>query len=69
MDDLPVDSVYDMMQIVKHNSISGCKLASTKIVYTPHFNLKKSSTMKSVTVTFQDTMLYPSSSHADVVQS
>jgi hypothetical protein len=41
MDDLPVKSVYGMMQIVKQNSISGCKLASTKIVYTPHSNLKK----------------------------
>jgi hypothetical protein len=57
MDDLPVDSVYDMMQIVKHNSISGCKLASTKIVYTPHSNLKKTSTMESGTVTFHDTKL------------
>ena len=41
IDDLPVDSVYDMMQLCKNNSISGCKLASCKMVYTPHSNLKK----------------------------
>lgn len=57
IDDLPVDSVYDMMQIVKHNSISGCKLASTKIVYTAHSNLKKTFQMESGTVTFHDTKL------------
>jgi hypothetical protein len=54
IDDLPVDSIYDMCQIVKHNSISGCKLASTKIVYTPHNNLKKTFQMDSGTVTFHD---------------
>lgn len=57
IDDLPVDSVYDMMQIVKHNSISGCKLASTRIVYTPHSNLKKTFEMESGTVTYHDTKL------------
>jgi len=57
IDDLPVDSVYDMMQIVKHNSISGCKLASTKIVYTPWSNLKKTFEMDSGTVTYHDTKL------------
>lgn len=57
IDDLPVDSVYDMMQIVKHNSISGCKLASTRIVYTPHSNLKKTFEMDSGTVTYHDSKL------------
>lgn len=57
IDDLPENSVYDMMQIVKHNSISGCKLASTKIVYTPHSNLKKTFEMESGTVTYHDTKL------------
>ena len=57
IDDLPVDSVYDMMQIVKNNSISGCKLASTRIVYTPHSNLKKTFDMESGTVTFHDMKL------------
>jgi hypothetical protein len=54
IDDLPTDSVSDMMQIVKHNSISGCKLASTKIVYTPASNLKKTFQMDSGTVTYHD---------------
>jgi hypothetical protein len=57
IDDLPVDSVYDMMQIVKHNSISGSKLASTRIVYTPHSNLKKTFEMESGSVTYHDTTL------------
>jgi hypothetical protein len=57
IDDLPEDSVYDMMQIVKHNSISGCKLAATKIVYTPHSNLKKTFEMESGTVTYHNTKL------------
>lgn len=57
IDDLPEDSVYDMMQIVKHNSISGSKLASTKIVYTPHSNLKKTFDMETGTVTYHDTKL------------
>ena len=30
IDNLPPDSVYDMMQICKNNSIAGCKLASCK---------------------------------------
>jgi hypothetical protein len=54
IDDLPEDSVYDMMQIVKHNSISGSKLASTKIVYTPHSNLKKTFEMESGAVTYHN---------------
>jgi hypothetical protein len=57
LDDLPEDSVYDMMQIVKNNSISGCKLASTRIVFTPHSNLKKTFEMESGTVTYHDTKL------------
>jgi hypothetical protein len=52
---LPSDSVYDMMQIVKHNSISGCKLASTRIVYTPHSNLKKTFDMDVGQVSYHDT--------------
>lgn len=54
IDDLPTESVYDMMQICKHNSISGCKLASVKMVYTPHSNLKKTFDMDSGTVTYHD---------------
>jgi hypothetical protein len=57
IDDLPEDSIYDMMQIVKYNSISGCKLASCKIVWTPHSNLKKTFEMDAGTVTYHDTKL------------
>lgn len=46
-----------MMQICKNNSISGSKLASCKMVYTPHSNLKKSFEMDSGTVTYHDTKL------------
>ena len=57
IDDLPSDSVYDMMQICKNNSIQGSKLASCKMVYTPHSNLKKTFQMDSGTVTYHDTKL------------
>ena len=57
IDDLPEESVEDMCQIVKHNSIKGCKMASCKIVYTPHSNLKKTFQMDSGTVTYHDTRL------------
>ena len=50
-------AVYDMMQICKHNSISGCKLASCKIVYTPHSNLKKTFDMADGSVTYHNTKL------------
>ena len=56
-DDLPPDSVYDMMQICKNNSIAGCKLSSCKMVYTPHSNLKKTFDMESGAVTYHNTKL------------
>ena len=57
VDDLPPDSVYDMMQICKNNSIAGCKLSSCKMVYTPHSNLKKTFEMESGAVTYHSTKL------------
>jgi ribosomal protein S8 len=57
IDDLPPESIEDMCQIVKHNSIKGCKMASCKIVYTPHSNLKKTFNMDSGTVTYHDPRL------------
>ena len=57
VDDLPPDSVYDMMQICKNNSIAGCKLSSCKMVYTPHSNLKKTFDMESGAVTYHSTKL------------
>lgn len=41
LDDVPEETLEDMCQLVKNNSISGCKLNSCKIVYTFHSNLKK----------------------------
>ena len=46
-----------MMQICKNNSISGCKLASCKMVYTPHSNLKKTFDMESGAVTYHNTRM------------
>ncbi|CAJ1950204.1 unnamed protein product [Cylindrotheca closterium] len=57
IDDLPTDTIYDMMQICKNNSIAGSKLASCKMVYTPHSNLKKTFEMDSGTVTYHNTKL------------
>jgi hypothetical protein len=57
VDDLPVESIEDMKQIVKHNSIQGCKLSSCKVVWTPHSNLKKTFDMDAGTVTYHDTKL------------
>ena len=57
IDDLPPDSVADMLQICKNNSIAGCKLASCKMVYTPHSNLKKTFNMETGAVTYHDTKL------------
>jgi len=57
IDDLPPESIEDMCQIVKHNSIKGCKMASCKIVYTSHSNLKKTFQMESGTVTYHDSRL------------
>jgi len=57
IDNLPAESIEDMCQIVKHNSISGCKQASCKIVYTPHSNLKKTFEMEAGAVTYHDSKL------------
>uniref|UniRef100_A0A7S4ENT2 NFACT RNA-binding domain-containing protein n=1 Tax=Pseudo-nitzschia australis TaxID=44445 RepID=A0A7S4ENT2_9STRA len=57
IDDLPDDSIEDMCQIVKHNSIKGCKQASCRIVYTPHSNLKKTFGMEAGSVTYHDPKL------------
>lgn len=57
MDCLPDNSTEDMMQIVKHNSIEGSKMASAKIVWTPHSNLKKNFDMEVGQVTYHNTKL------------
>ncbi|OEU12927.1 DUF814-domain-containing protein, partial [Fragilariopsis cylindrus CCMP1102] len=53
-DDSNANVIEDMCQIVKHNSISGCKMASCRIVYTPHSNLKKTFEMESGAVTYHN---------------
>jgi hypothetical protein len=57
LDCLPENCVEDMKQIVKHNSIEGSKMASAKIVWTPHSNLKKNFDMDVGQVTYHDTKL------------
>lgn len=54
-DSLPDNTIEDMFQICKHNSISGSKLASCKMVYTSHANLKKEFDMDTGTVTYHST--------------
>lgn len=46
MDDIPPDVLEECCQLVKANSISGCKLADVGIVYTPWENLKKTADME-----------------------
>jgi hypothetical protein len=41
IDDIPEETMEDMCQLVKNNSISGCKMNSADIVYCFHSNLKK----------------------------
>lgn len=44
--------VDEMCQLVKANSISGVKMASVSVVYTPHSNLRKEANMKEGAVSF-----------------
>lgn len=46
IDNIPKDVMEECLQIVKHNSIEGCKLKSVKICYTPWENLDKSPQME-----------------------
>ena len=46
--------VEEMCQLVKANSIEGCKKASVSVVYTPWTNLRKESHMKEGQVGFHD---------------
>ena len=41
LEDIPEETLEDMCQLVKNNSIAGCKLNNTNIVYCFHSNLKK----------------------------
>jgi hypothetical protein len=46
MEDIPTDVLEECCQLVKHNSIQGCKASSVDIVYTPWRNLKKTPSME-----------------------
>ena len=46
MDDIPADILEDCAQLVKANSIQGNKINNVEIVYTPHGNLKKTTSME-----------------------
>ncbi|XP_022175768.1 coiled-coil domain-containing protein 25 [Myzus persicae] len=52
IDDIPKPLLEDACQLVKANSIQGCKLAEVKVVYTMWSNLKKLPGMKPGEVSF-----------------
>ncbi|CAH2245507.1 coiled-coil domain-containing 25 isoform X1 [Pelobates cultripes] len=45
IEDIPKDVLIDCVQLVKANSIQGCKMNNINIVYTPWANLKKTGDM------------------------
>ncbi|KAM8832091.1 coiled-coil domain-containing protein 25 isoform 2-T2 [Spinachia spinachia] len=45
IDDIPSEVLIDCAQLVKNNSIQGCKMNNIKVVYTPWANLKKTGDM------------------------
>jgi hypothetical protein len=45
LDDIPQAAIYDCAQLVKANSIEGCKLNNVDVVYTLASNLKKTGDM------------------------
>lgn len=54
---IPANALEDCCQLVKQNSIAGCKLPSVSIVYTPWSNLKKTPGMEVGQVGFKDESL------------
>eukprot|EP00878_Enallax_costatus_P022285 GHUV01023630.1.p1 GENE.GHUV01023630.1~~GHUV01023630.1.p1 ORF type:complete len:201 (+),score=28.94 GHUV01023630.1:190-792(+) len=57
LDDIPVNTLEDCAQLVKQNSIQGCKSNDVTIVYTPWSNLKKTASMDVGQVGFHDEKL------------
>lgn len=51
---IPEDVITEMAQLVKANSIEGCKKSEVDIVYTPFHNLDKRIDMDTGTVGFKD---------------
>eukprot|EP00928_Gymnodinium_smaydae_P061790 TRINITY_DN45791_c0_g1_i1.p1 TRINITY_DN45791_c0_g1~~TRINITY_DN45791_c0_g1_i1.p1 ORF type:complete len:233 (+),score=88.34 TRINITY_DN45791_c0_g1_i1:68-766(+) len=54
MNSVPEEIKNEMAQLVKENSIEGCKASSCDIVYTPFLNLKKEDRMDAGQVGFKD---------------
>merc|ERR1719310_22869 len=54
VDSVPEKVMKEMCQLVKNNSIEGCKEPSCDIVYTPWLNLKKEDRMDVGQVGFKD---------------
>lgn len=57
MDELTEEMIEECCQLVKANSIQGCKLNDVKIVYTPWSNLKKTGDMDVGQVGYHDPKL------------
>jgi hypothetical protein len=57
IDDIPPDTLEDCCQLVKANSIEGCKRSKVNIVYTPASNLKKTGNMVTGQVGYHDPKL------------
>lgn len=57
IDDIPSETLEDCCQLVKANSIEGCKRSKVNIVYTPASNLKKTGNMVTGQVGYHNTKL------------
>ena len=57
IDDIPPETLEDCCQLVKANSIEGCKRSKVNIVYTPASNLKKTGNMVTGQVGYHNTKL------------
>ena len=55
--EIPKDLVEECSQLVKANSIEGCKLSSVNVVYTPTDKLRKTNSMVTGQVGFHDSKL------------
>mmetsp|Transcript_23025 Transcript_23025/g.39161 ORF Transcript_23025/g.39161 Transcript_23025/m.39161 type:complete len:211 (+) Transcript_23025:35-667(+) len=54
IEDIPDDILQECLQLVKANSIKGCKMTNIHVVYTPHSNLKKTGDMATGQVGFHN---------------
>lgn len=56
-EEIPEGVLEDCVQLVKANSIQGCKLPNVPVIYTPHSNLKKTQGMDVGQVGFKNDKL------------